>query len=196
MSTQQRTPWAPTGFVPGRLLVATPLTGEPFEQAVVLVLHHDEEGAHGLVLNAPLDAAVDVVLPQWQPFVTEPGVLFRGGPVGTDTAMGLVSVPGHDPGDAPLGTQLLFGGIGLVDLDAPAPLVVPELGAFRIFVGYSGWGAGQLDAEIRHGAWYVLDREPRDPFLEDTSGLWRSVLLRQRSAVSFVTTWTSEPEHN
>lgn len=196
MSRQQRTPWAPTGFVPGRLLVATPLTGEPFEQAVVLVLHHDEEGAHGLVLNAPLDASVDVVLPQWQPFVSEPGVLFRGGPVGTDTAMGLVSVPGHDPGDAPLGTQLLFGGIGLVDLDAPAPLVVPELGAFRIFVGYSGWGAGQLDAEIRHGAWYVLDREPRDAFTEDTGDLWRSVLLRQRSAVSFVTTWTADPEHN
>lgn len=196
MSSQQRTPWAPTGFVPGRLLVATPLTGEPFEQAVVLVLHHDEEGAHGLVLNSPLEASVDVVLPQWQPFVTEPGVLFRGGPVGMDTAMGLVSVPGHDPADPPLGTQLLFGGIGLVDLDAPAPLVVPELGAFRIFVGYSGWGAGQLDAEIRHGAWYVLDREPRDAFHEETDDLWRSVLLRQRSAVSFITTWVSEPELN
>lgn len=196
MNRQQRTPWAPTGFQPGRLLVATPLTGEPFEQAVVLVLHHDEEGAHGLVLNAPLDASVDAVLPQWQPFVTEPGVLFRGGPVGMDTAMGLVSVPGHDPGDAPLGTQLLFGGIGLVDLDAPAPLVVPELGAFRIFVGYSGWGAGQLDSEIRHGAWYVLDREPRDPFLDNTSELWRAVLLRQRSAISFITTWTDEAELN
>lgn len=196
MARTQRGPWAPTGHVSGRLLVATPLTGEPFERAVVLVLHHDEEGAHGLVLNAPLDASVDVVLPQWQPFVTEPGVLFRGGPVGLDTAMGLVSVPGHDPGDAPLGTQLLFGGIGLVDLDAPAPLVVPELGAFRIFVGYSGWGPGQLDEEIRQGAWYVLPREPRDPFQEDTTDLWREVLLRQRSSVSFATTWTADPERN
>ena len=109
----------------GRLLVATPLTGGDFERAVVLVLHHDDEGAHGLVLNEPLEARVDAVLPQWQDFVTAPGVLFRGGPVGMDTAMGLVSLPGHE-GDAPLGTRLLFGGIGLVDLDAPAPLVVPE----------------------------------------------------------------------
>ncbi|MFX0537789.1 YqgE/AlgH family protein [Ornithinimicrobium sp. Y1847] len=182
--------------VTGKLLVATPLTGDVFERSVVLVLHHDEEGAHGLVLNQPLDATVDVVLPQWQPFVTDPGVLFKGGPVGTDTAMGLVSLPGHGQEDAPLGTQVLFGGIGLVDLDAPAPLVVPELGAFRIFVGYSGWGAGQLDTEIAQGAWYVIPREPRDAFHDDTQDLWREILLRQRSSLSLVTTWTEDPELN
>ena len=191
-----RRSWAPTGHVTGKLLVATPLTGGPFEQSVVLVLHHDEDGAHGLVLNDPLEASVDVVLPEWQPFVTEPGVLFQGGPVGMDTAMGLVSVPGHEPGDAPLGTQILFGGIGLLDLDAPAPLVVPELGAFRIFVGYSGWSGGQLEAEIAQGAWFVVAREPRDAFHEDTGELWREVLLRQRSSLSFVTTWTGSPELN
>ncbi|WP_366942453.1 YqgE/AlgH family protein [uncultured Serinicoccus sp.] len=184
------------GEVTGQLLVATPLTGEPFAGSVVLILHHDEDGAHGLVLNQPMEAGVDAVLPEWQPFVTDPGVLFRGGPVGRDTAMGLVSVPGHLPEDPPLGTQLLFGGIGLVDLDAPAPLVVPELGAFRIFVGYSGWSAGQLDSEIRHGAWEVVPREPRDAFREDTTDLWREVLLRQRSAASFLTTWTEHPERN
>lgn len=180
----------------GRLLVATPLTGDPFERTVVLLLHHDPEGAHGLVLNRPLDASVDVVLPEWQPFVTEPGVLFQGGPVGMDTAMGLVSVPGREAGDSPLGTRLLFGGIGLVDLDAPAPLVVPELGAFRIFVGYAGWSPGQLDSEIAQSAWYVVPREPRDPFHEETEGLWREVLLRQRNSLSLMTTWTPDPEHN
>ncbi|GAA4874260.1 YqgE/AlgH family protein [Serinicoccus chungangensis] len=192
MSPQRRD----RGEVTGQLLVATPLTGDPFAGSVVLVLHHDEDGAHGLVLNQPMEAGVDAVLPEWQPFVTDPGVLFRGGPVGRDTAMGLVSVPGHLPEDPPLGTQLLFGGIGLVDLDAPAPLVVPELGAFRIFVGYSGWSAGQLDSEIRHGAWEVVPREPRDAFRADTTGLWRDVLLRQRSAASFLTTWTEHPERN
>lgn len=184
------------GALVGQLLVATPLTGEPFEESVVLVLHHDAEGAHGLVLNQPMDAGVDVVLPEWQPFVTDPGVLFRGGPVGRDTAMGLVSVPGREPGNAPLGTQLLFGGIGLVDLDAPAPLVVPELGAFRIFVGYAGWGPGQLESEIEQGAWHVVPREPRDPFQESTEEMWREVLLRQRSSISFLTTFTDSPELN
>lgn len=185
-----------TDSLTGQLLVATPLTGDPFEKAVVLVLHHDQDGAHGLVLNDPMEAQVSAVLPDWQPFVTSPGVLFRGGPVGMDTAMGLVSIPGHEPGDAPLGTQLLFGGIGLVDLDAPAPLVVPELAGFRIFVGYSGWDAGQLDGELRSGAWYAVPREPRDPFHDDTGDLWRDVLLRQRSSLSLVTTYTDNPELN
>jgi putative transcriptional regulator len=180
----------------GRLLVATPLTGDPFARTVILVLHHGDDGAHGLVLNRPLEASVDVVLPEWQPFVTAPGVLFQGGPVGTDTAMGLVSVPGHEAADSPLGTQLLFGGIGLVDLDAPAPLVVPELGGFRIFVGYAGWTAGQLEGEIAHGAWYVVAREPRDPFQENTEDLWREVLLRQRNSLSLLTTATDRPELN
>ncbi len=180
----------------GRLLVATPLTGDTFARTVILLLHHGEDGAHGLVLNRPLEATVDVVLPEWQPFVTAPGVLFQGGPVGMDTAMGLVSVPGHEAADPPLGTQLLFGGIGLVDLDAPAPLVVPELAAFRIFVGYSGWTAGQLESEIAQGAWYVVQREPRDPFHEQTEDLWREVLLRQRNSLSLVTTATDRPELN
>lgn len=180
----------------GRLLVATPLTGDTFARTVILVLHHGDDGAHGLVLNKPLEASVDVVLPEWQPFVTAPGVLFQGGPVGMDTAMGLVSVPGHESGDSPLGTQLLFGGIGLVDLDAPAPLVVPELGAFRIFVGYAGWTGGQLEGEIAQGAWYVVAREPRDPFHENAEDLWREVLLRQRNSLSLVTTATDHPELN
>lgn len=182
--------------VVGRLLVATPLTGDFFARTVILVLHHDEDGAHGLVLNRPLEAAVEVVLPEWQPFVTRPGVLFQGGPVGMETAMGLVSVPGHEAGDSPLGTRLLFGGIGLVDLDAPAPLVVPEIAGFRIFVGYAGWTGGQLEDEIARGAWYVLPREPRDPFFGDGEDLWRQVLLRQRNSLSLVTTATDHPELN
>lgn len=179
----------------GQLLVATPLTGDFFRRTVVLVLQHGEDGAHGLVLNSPLEADVSAVLPEWQPHVTPPGQLFQGGPVGMDTAMGLVSVPG-DGSEDPLGISLLFGGLGLVDLDAPPPVVTPELAGLRIFVGYAGWSAGQLDAELREGAWYVVPCEPRDPFQPDTSGLWRGILVRQRSTLSLVATHTDHPEMN
>lgn len=181
--------------VAGRLLVATPLTGEFFRRTVVLLLHHDEEGAHGLVLNRPLEAAVSAVLPDWEPHVTPPHLLFQGGPVGLDTAMGLVSIPGDGP-DAPLGTSRLFGSLGLVDLDAPPALVVPELSGLRVYAGYSGWGAGQLDDELTAGAWFVVDLEPRDPFQDDTSNLWRSVLARQRTSLALVSTHTDQPERN
>lgn len=185
-------------FADGRLLVATPLTGDFFERAVVLVVHHDEQGAHGFVLNKPMDAPVSAVLPDWQGHTSEPQSLFQGGPVGTDTAMGLISVPGvsETTGDAPLGTNLLFGGLGVLDLDAPPPVVLPELAALRIFVGYAGWSAGQLDEELVHGAWYQVDLEARDPFDPDPATLWRRVLARQRTSIALVSTYTDHPDRN
>lgn len=185
-----------TGSLTGHLLVATPMTGEFFERSVVLILHHDEDGATGVTLNKPMSAEVAAVLPDWQPHVTAPGVLFQGGPVQMDSAMGLVSVPGGEAVQAEtLGISMLFGGLALVDLDVPPPVVVPELAGLRIFVGYAGWGAGQLEAELVQGAWYVVEREPRDPFHE-TADFWREVLVRQRSSLSLVANYTSDPEQN
>lgn len=179
----------------GQLLVATPLTGDFFRRTVVLVLQHDEDGAHGLVLNSPLEAQVSAVLPEWQPHVTPPGTLFQGGPVGMDTAMGLVTVPGDDT-EGLLGISLLFGSLGLVDLDAPPPVVTPDLAGLRIFAGYAGWSPGQLDDELSQGAWYVVPCEPRDPFQADTTHLWRDILVRQRNTLSLVATHTDHPEMN
>lgn len=189
-------PSSEPGSLAGQLLVATPRTGDFFARSVVLLLQHDEDGATGITLNKPLEAEVSAVLPEWQPHVTLPGVLFQGGPVALDTAMGLVSVPGGEAAHTEtLGISVLFGGLALVDLDAPPPVVVPEVAGLRIFVGYAGWAAGQLETELVDGAWYVLEREPRDPFHE-SGDLWRDVLLRQRNSLSLVTTHTEHPDRN
>ena len=62
---------------------------------MVLVLDHDEDGALGVVINRPTPVDVAEVLPVWQPLATEPGVLFQGGPVALDSALGLALVPGE-----------------------------------------------------------------------------------------------------
>ena len=99
----------------GHLLVATPaLTDDPFHRSVIQILHHDEEGAHGVILNRPTHADVEVILPAWAPISTSPDVVFQGGPVGLDTALGLVSLPGDGP--EPGGVRRLFGSLALVDL--------------------------------------------------------------------------------
>lgn len=180
----------------GQLLVATPATGSFFERSVVLLLHHDQDGAMGITLNKPMEAQVSAVLPEWQPHVTPPGVLFKGGPVQLDSAIGVVSVPGGEAAQTEaLGISMLFGGLALVDLDAPPPVVVPELAGLRIFVGYAGWDSGQLEAELIEGGWYVVEREPRDPFHE-SADLWRDVLVRQRNSLSLLANYTSHPEEN
>ena len=48
-----------------------------------------------------------------------------------------------------------------------------------MFSGYAGWGAGQLEAELAEGAWFVADAAPADPFSEDPGGLWERVLGRR-----------------
>ncbi|HET7397767.1 MAG TPA: YqgE/AlgH family protein [Intrasporangium sp.] len=182
-------------FHTGRLLVATPaVQGDVFQRSVILVLQHDESGAQGIVLNKPLTAEVDSVLPGWQRIVTTPPVLFQGGPVATSSALGLVTVPGDEP--EPLGVQRLFGSIGLVDLDVPTPVVAAELAGMRVFAGYAGWTGGQLEAEIRRGDWYVIDAEARDPFTTDPDGLWRAVLRRQRNNLAFVANFPDDPSMN
>jgi len=116
----------------GKLLVATPRTvGEIFWRSVVLVLQHDEGGAQGVVLNRPLTAPVSAVLPDWQDYVTDPPTVFQGGPVAMDSALGLVTVPG-DKQEEPLGVRLLFGGIGIVDLDIPPVVVMRAVAGLRI----------------------------------------------------------------
>jgi putative transcriptional regulator len=180
----------------GRLLVATPKTGDVFDRSVVLVLGHSSEGAQGLILNKPLDAEVVAVLPEWQDHVVAPPQLYQGGPVGMDSAMGLAMLPEVGEDEAVVGVQMSLDGIGLVDLDAPPEIVTHQVSAVRIFVGYAGWSPGQLEAEIEEGAWYVVSREDSDPFWADASGLWRHVLLRQRNTLSLLTTYTSHPDHN
>ncbi len=160
----------------GRLLVASPLLGDPnFHRTVVLLLDHGDEGAFGVVLNRPLEVEVDAVLPGWQDVVSVPRGLFQGGPVGLDGAIG-VAVAADEPS---VFVDSLAGPFGLVDLDAdPEPLVGRFVG-LRIFAGHSGWGAGQLEDEVGEGAWFVVPALARDAFDADPETLWSRVLRRQ-----------------
>jgi putative transcriptional regulator len=179
----------------GRLLVATPRTGgKVFRRSVVLVLQHDEEGAQGVVLNHPLHAPVSAVLPSWQDYVTDPPNVFQGGPVALDSALGLVTVPGDD--QEPMGVRLLFGGLGLVDLDVPPQVVMPGVTGLRIFAGYAGWSDGQLEQEIREGGWYVVELEARDAFTSEPERLWATVLRRQRGNLAFAASLPEDPTMN
>ncbi|MFI9724608.1 YqgE/AlgH family protein [Streptomyces sp. NPDC052396] len=192
----------------GRLLVATPALADPnFDRAVVLVLDHDEEGSLGVVLNRPTPVGVGDVLEPWAPLAGEPGVVFQGGPVSLDSALGVAVVPGEPPpdGDAedagpvradPIGWRRVHGAIGLVDLEAPPELLRAALGSLRIFAGYAGWGPGQLEEELVEGAWYVVESEPGDVSSPDPAHLWRAVLRRQRNELAMVATYPDDPSLN
>jgi putative transcriptional regulator len=179
----------------GRLLVAAPTLDDPnFRRSVVLMLDHGDGGALGIVVNRPLELDVSAVLPAWQPYTTAPGHLFRGGPVQPDSALGLVVVPGD--GEEPPGVRRLIGALGLVDLDAEPEDVICGVAGLRIFAGYAGWSAGQLEGEIDSGSWYVVQAEARDPFTDTPEALWAQVLRRQPGDLALVSTFPDDPSMN
>lgn len=179
----------------GRLLVSTPqLDDGLFHRSVILMLQHDDNGAQGVVLNKPLGAEVDSVLPGWGEHIASPQTLFQGGPVQLDSALGLVTV--QDDDDLPPGSQRLFGSVAIIDLDTPPLLVMPEVGGLRIFAGYAGWSSGQLEDELRRGSWFVVDSLPGDLLTSDPDRLWEHVLRRQRDELAFVAYYPSDPELN
>ena len=176
--------------------MATPELGDPtFARSVVLLLDHDEDGALGVMINRPTPVEVRQVLPSWQQFTTSPGVLFQGGPVALDSALGLAVLPTRGD-DEQLGWRRVVDGLGLVDLDTPPEVLAAEMAALRIFAGYAGWAAGQLEAELAEGAWYVVPAEPRDAFSDDPDRLWRAVLRRQGGDLALVSTYVEDPSVN
>jgi putative transcriptional regulator len=178
----------------GQLLVATPRLRDPnFDRAVVLILSHDDDGALGVVVNRPTSVRVTEILPSWQPVVTEPGVVFHGGPVSLDSALGLVAMA---DGTEPLGVRRVSGQVGVVDLDVPPEVVQPGVVAMRVFAGYAGWSPDQLEAEIADGSWYVVDAEPEDAFRDDAEALWQRVLRRQDGPLALMATFPVDPSLN
>lgn len=172
----------------GRLLVASPSMHDPnFDRTVILVLEHGE-GALGVVLNRPSETSIEDPLPLWRAQAAEPSVVFVGGPVG-EAAICLAHSPRSGVGS---GWQQLFAGLGTLDVALPPEEVGVPIDGLRVFAGYAGWGAGQLEAEIAAGAWFVVAAEPGDAFSPDPAGLWRRVLRRQRGMLSTVATFPSD----
>lgn len=177
------------------LLVATRVLIDPnFSDSVVLVVDADDDGALGVVLNRPSAVPVSDVLAGWGDVVDEPETLFVGGPVSPEGALavGLLR-PDAEP---PLGFRGFAGRLGLVDLDTPVEIVNASLAGMRIFAGYAGWGAGQLEDEVEEGSWFVVPAEVPDIFRHDPAGLWRDVLRRQPGEIAWSSTRPIDPDRN
>ncbi len=179
-----------TGFHTHRLLVATPLIGDGnFERAVVLVLEHTADGAIGLVLNRPTSLVVAELLPGWDGVE---GLIYSGGPVSPETLIGLAL---ESSGGGEEGWRRIWRSVGSVDLSLGGAGFVgrPDV---RVFSGYAGWEAHQLEGEITAGAWFVVDAEPRDAICDDPEALWRAVLSRQRDEVAWFRHYPDNPRAN
>jgi len=160
----------PLNPLKGQILIASPLLGDPsFAQTVVLMVQHDAEGALGLVLNRPLDATLDDV---WDQVSVEPcfrdELLHLGGPC-DGPLMVLHNLPD-------LGKLMVVDGVYFsAESDALEALAGESFGLARFFLGYAGWGPGQLEEELAEGAWLTTDAAS-DVVFGDSKQLWEKVI--------------------
>jgi putative transcriptional regulator len=173
-----------TESLSGKLLIASPSMSDYFHRTVILVVEHSDQGAFGLVLNRPSETTVGEASPELAELVGDEHLIHVGGPVQPNavTAVGDHSVPDE-------ATKLIVDSVGMVDLDDP-----PELLRLRIYVGYAGWAAGQLDGELEQDAWIVEDADPDDPFRE--GDLWSDALARKGGSFALLARMPPDPSVN
>jgi putative transcriptional regulator len=175
----------------GQLLIAGPSLWDPnFRRTVVLIGHHDDEGAVGVVLNRPLEATVAEAVPPLSPIVPPGESLFAGGPVQPEAAVELADF--EEPERAGI---IALESIGFLP-EETGPDEIGGLRRARVFAGYAGWGAGQLEAEMEEDSWHPAPAFPGDVFTDDPDRLWGTVVERLGPAFRLLRTMPIDPQMN
>jgi putative transcriptional regulator len=182
----------PFASLAGDLLVAAPALVDPnFRRSVVLLIEHEPEGAVGVILNRPIDHEAREAVPALEAVLPESERLHRGGPVETEAAIALAEYR-----DLAVGPGAIVGPIGVLGAPLDGEALVEEVSRARVYLGYAGWGPGQLEAELAEEAWFVTQAEPRDVFSEDAERLWAAVLGRMGGPYAVVATMPDDPSLN
>jgi putative transcriptional regulator len=169
----------------GQLLIAAPHLLDYFRRTVVLVVEHTEEGAMGVVLNRPTPAQVAEAVPGLADLASPGDVVHSGGPVQPDAVLVLGDF--EDPAEA---GRPVTGTLGLLDPERPDAAVR----RVRVYAGYAGWGAGQLDEELERDGWVLEAAAPDDPFAKED--LWSAVLQRKGGRYALMATMPADPSLN
>ena len=162
---------------PGTFLAAWPDLQDPsFMHAVLLMCQHSEEGAYGLVVNRPAGVPIRTLMPEHPILGQSEFPIFLGGPVDHTTLQFIHRLPEDIPGGFPLTDEIWMGG----DLEALAEIVGSDqtraASAVRLFVGYSGWGPGQLESELRERSWIPAPACTDVVFSSQSEVTWRRVV--------------------
>jgi putative transcriptional regulator len=165
-------------LAPVFLLSMPQMTDANFDRTVVLLCEHSEDGAFGLVLNRPVMTSGRIAVNLDPPFETDRAIqVWVGGPVEPQRSWMLVGKP---PDDDTEGGMVITDGLYLstsptllrrtLEPDPPSRV--------RLMVGYAGWAAGQLEAELAASAWLLSEVDPEFVFSVDPCEMWEVALRR------------------
>ncbi len=166
----------PSSVERGVLLVASPSLGDPnFEQTVLLILEHGNDGTVGLILNRPTNVSLSDVLPDFPVLKRTSHRVFAGGPVGQTQMVLLFHLKEPYPDARRIVDGIYVGTPRILERLIAQP---KHTEGFRAFAGFAGWAPGQLDSEMLQGSWGVLPSDTFNIFDKDPATLWLDSLTR------------------
>ena len=158
---------------PGILLIADPFLKDPnFMRTVVFLCEHQEEGSFGFVLNRSYDYSLNELVSGLEDLKIP---VFYGGPVQIDTIHFLHQYPELIPGGFEITDGVFWGG----DFETAISLIRSnqiDLHRIRFYIGYSGWGSGQLSDELKEKTWLTVQAERKIIFHKKTEEIWKDSL--------------------
>ena len=161
----------------GQLLIApTHLSDPNFTNAVVLMIQHDEEGALGVILNRATGRLIHDV---WEELRGAPCACRQEVRAGGPVAGPLVALH-TEPALSEM--RIVEDVYCTMSAERIEELVGEDRRLVRFYAGYSGWGAGQLEAELATGSWLTTTARGADIFSTTDEELWARVIRRASGA--------------
>lgn len=177
----------------GVTLISEPFLVDPnFSRTVILLAEYNpSDGSIGFVMNRKSELTLSDVVEDFPDF---DGELFIGGPVGHNQLFFI-----HTAGDVIHSTKeiapgLYWGG----DFDQVCTLIEAGLlnsKSIRFFIGYSGWGTGQLEAEITERAW-IVSQAPSELLMIDNEAYWKKMLESLGNEFKIMASFPEDPSLN
>lgn len=173
---------------PGRLLISQPSLLDPlFKRTVIYLVEHDENGSMGFVINRQLNINTSDLIGD---FPDIPLNISVGGPVSADLISYIHTLGDIIPNSFDLGNGLYMNG----DIEAVKGLAQTgrlTRSNFRLFIGYAGWGPGQLEKELEQSSWVVAGFDP----FQVVKGTYDSWYFAVQQLGKRFKAWTLYPEN-
>ena len=161
----------------GKLLVASRNLADPnFAKTVILLVHSDNQGIVGLILNWRTYLALSRVLEGLPGTKDRSDTAYLGGPVEVPAVIALLKSP-----DKVEGADQVFSGVYLISTKALLEQTLaarPDPQVFHVYLGYAGWASNQLRKEVELGAWFIFPADTGAVFNSDPGTLWPQMIRK------------------
>lgn len=180
-------------FSKGEILLSEPFLPDPnFKRSVILLAEHGEGGSLGFVLN---NKSTMVLEDLGEEFRNIDLPVYIGGPVEQNTLHFVHTLGNKIDQTVPISDVVYWSG-NLKDTLNLIRLGIIKETDIRFFLGYSGWGKGQLQSEYNQKSWFQIKNIKKDIFEIDPQNLWRQVLKNQGGEFKQYANYPLDPRLN